>query len=697
MKKLLVGLFMFGTLFTGVHQVHASVLSDALLKIQNLTKEIAQLQSKLKASAVEVNLPSIAVVTTTPGWNSVYINFGISSPVAVSEFGYCYKKSTENFSCSPIRGLSSYSNVSAGIASLSPSTTYTYYIYAVNSYGKSISSESTFTTKAEPTVPDVDLSAGPIYLAPAVAIYWDAAEITTSSASVWSYLNSDGYPAVTASDRGVCFGTSPSPTNCVASSTPKTSTGDPFYTKMLNLTPNTLYYYRAYAKNSVGTVYSVGRTFKTLTGAAVSTAVDGVWSSWINSGSCVGGWQIQTRTCTPPVNGGAACSGDTTKQIVCTVPTTTTTTTTGLSNLIASKVDSASSYVLNSTITFNGTITNKGTLATTGAFYSHFELKSSLNSSTSVINLPSVVSSGIVSANGGIVKVSSGLNLTTIGNYSIRLCADQYSSVNTAGNITESNENDNCGEWTSFVVGDTAPITSETIPSTNSSTNTSDPIKSSEISQEVTNPTNDSNNSCNTLTGTVINPGLKGELVKKLQTILYNLGYMSYGEIDGSYGNITSSAVKSFQTKKNLFADGIVGPVTMKAINSVSCGMDIKIEIPVVNQTTGTGSNLNVSVPDANQTTGDRSRTRTYGDVSTSSNNGSTTDTSVSSGTDIGSRTLRQGMRGEDVKRLQQYLGIDDDGIFGRGTANSVKLWQANNELGADGIFGPASASKAGF
>jgi len=49
MKKLLLGLFIFSFLAVGA-QVHASALSDALLKIQNLTKEVSQLKTKLGAS-----------------------------------------------------------------------------------------------------------------------------------------------------------------------------------------------------------------------------------------------------------------------------------------------------------------------------------------------------------------------------------------------------------------------------------------------------------------------------------------------------------------------------------------------------------------------------------------------------------------------------------------------------------------------
>jgi peptidoglycan hydrolase-like protein with peptidoglycan-binding domain/archaellum component FlaF (FlaF/FlaG flagellin family) len=60
-------------------------------------------------------------------------------------------------------------------------------------------------------------------------------------------------------------------------------------------------------------------------------------------------------------------------------------------------------------------------------------------------------------------------------------------------------------------------------------------------------------------------------------------------------------------------------------------------------------------------------------------------------------RTLRQGIQGDDVKALQEFLGITADGNFGRGTAAKVKAWQAEHGLKSDGLFGKGSRAKAGF
>lgn len=59
--------------------------------------------------------------------------------------------------------------------------------------------------------------------------------------------------------------------------------------------------------------------------------------------------------------------------------------------------------------------------------------------------------------------------------------------------------------------------------------------------------------------------GSSGDEVSKIQTRLSSWGYYS-GDIDGLYGYLTYSAVKSFQTKNGLSADGIAGPETLAAL-----------------------------------------------------------------------------------------------------------------------------------
>jgi N-acetylmuramoyl-L-alanine amidase CwlA len=75
------------------------------------------------------------------------------------------------------------------------------------------------------------------------------------------------------------------------------------------------------------------------------------------------------------------------------------------------------------------------------------------------------------------------------------------------------------------------------------------------------------------LTGSAVTPnvpaivrlGSQGDAVKTLQRALTKLRYYD-GLIDGVFGSDTMKAVKAFQTSKGLVADGIVGPVTWKAL-----------------------------------------------------------------------------------------------------------------------------------
>jgi putative chitinase len=55
---------------------------------------------------------------------------------------------------------------------------------------------------------------------------------------------------------------------------------------------------------------------------------------------------------------------------------------------------------------------------------------------------------------------------------------------------------------------------------------------------------------------------------------------------------------------------------------------------------------------------------------------------------------LKVGSKGEDVKKLQQKLGLGADGIFGRGTEEAIKSFQTKNGLTPDGIVGEQTWQK---
>ena len=137
--------------------------------------------------------------------------------------------------------------------------------------------------------------------------------------------------------------------------------------------------------------------------------------------------------------------------------------------------------------------------------------------------------------------------------------------------------------------------------------------------------------------------GATGSAVKDLQTKLKKLGFYN-AYVDGSYGDTTVAAVKAFQKKYNLTADGVAGSETLKKLDSAYKNAD---------------------------------------------SNTSTDDDS-----------LRKGATGTAVKTLQtnlKKLGFYTayvDGSFGSTTESAVKAFQKKYGLTADGVAGSATLKK---
>jgi len=87
-------------------------------------------------------------------------------------------------------------------------------------------------------------------------------DISASSATSGGNIMSDGGAAIT--DKGICWSTTATPTTSDNIISGGTGTGS-FITHFSALAPGVKYYYRAYAKNSVGTGYGQILSFTTLT------------------------------------------------------------------------------------------------------------------------------------------------------------------------------------------------------------------------------------------------------------------------------------------------------------------------------------------------------------------------------------------------------------------------------------------------
>ena len=84
--------------------------------------------------------------------------------------------------------------------------------------------------------------------------------------------------------------------------------------------------------------------------------------------------------------------------------------------------------------------------------------------------------------------------------------------------------------------------------------------------------------------------GDSGSAVTTIQTKLKRWGYFD-GPVDGIYGSKTSKAVRSFQRKNGLTADGMAGPATLKAL-----GMEQTSQNSGSSQTGSSGGNASGDV-----------------------------------------------------------------------------------------------------
>lgn len=139
--------------------------------------------------------------------------------------------------------------------------------------------------------------------------------------------------------------------------------------------------------------------------------------------------------------------------------------------------------------------------------------------------------------------------------------------------------------------------------------------------------------------------GSRNDDVKRLQQLL---GV----EATGYYGPLTEKSVKEFQAKNGLPQVGRVGPATRAKLNEVFGKAEPKA--PEVAQPSPVAQ---VVSPVFNS-------------------------------------DIQRGARNDDVKRLQQLLGVDQTGFYGSLTEKAVKEFQAKNGLPSVGRVGPATRAK---
>lgn len=122
------------------------------------------------------------------------------------------------------------------------------------------------------------------------------------------------------------------------------------------------------------------------------------------------------------------------------------------------------------------------------------------------------------------------------------------------------------GSWYKVSSGNkTGYVAKKYIKITNSSSGDSGKSKSSNSKSSNSKSKNKSSGSSDGTCG----PGDSGSAVKKVQQRLKKLGYYS-GTVDGDYGGGTKTAVKNFQKRNGLTANGKVNSKTLAKLNSSS-------------------------------------------------------------------------------------------------------------------------------
>ena len=217
---------------------------------------------------------------------------------------------------------------------------------------------------------------------------------------------------------------------------------------------------------------------------------------------------------------------------------------------------------------------------------------------------------------------------------------------------------------------------------------------------------------------TRLEKGSTGSDVKDLQTKLKKLGYYD-AYVDGDYGDTTVAAVKAFQKKYNLTADGIAGKETLKKLDSVyenansakdddslrmgdsgSAVKDLQTKLKKLGYYSGTVDSTFGSGTYAAVRAFQKKYNLTADGVAGSETLKKLDSAYKNADSDKDDDSLRKGATGSAVKNLQtklKKLGFYNayvDGSYGDTTVAAVKAFQKKYNLTADGVAGSATLKK---
>ncbi|MCR5321992.1 MAG: peptidoglycan-binding protein [Lachnospiraceae bacterium] len=207
----------------------------------------------------------------------------------------------------------------------------------------------------------------------------------------------------------------------------------------------------------------------------------------------------------------------------------------------------------------------------------------------------------------------------------------------------------------------------------------------------------------------LVKKGMEGSDITTIQTRLYELGYLASKKyIDGSFGEETENAVKSFQSANALGIDGKIGSMTMELLYSEEVKANIlsfgdKSDIIKACQERLKTLGYLTTTPDGyygNDTLAAVKLFQSKNDLIVDGYLGPTTREILDSTAAV-ANGLVLGDEGDTVKRVQELLiryGYMKEGsatgYFGEVTDKAVKAFQSKNGLVSDGDVGTKTMAK---
>jgi len=208
----------------------------------------------------ETNYESIIVETSTPTAISAY-SAKVGGILSASQerkniiYGVCIdiKQEPTIASSKALGGLGTFTHL---LSNLKPATTYYVRAYATNSVETVYGIQQIFTTLATYSTLTTN----------------SVSNVTSTTATCGGTITSDGGATVTS--RGVCWSASNNPTISLSTKTVDGSEIGYFTSYLSGLQPGITYYVRAYATNSVGTVYGSLQVFTTVLPTVILTTTE---------------------------------------------------------------------------------------------------------------------------------------------------------------------------------------------------------------------------------------------------------------------------------------------------------------------------------------------------------------------------------------------------------------------------------------